>query len=65
MSASRSIPRGETVTATTNQVASTGVASLPQQDAPSFEVNYVNDLFCKEFYVGRVFDAKEDLINEQ
>ena len=55
VSASGSIPRGETVTATTNQVASAGVASLPQQDVPSFEVNHVNDLFCKEFPVGRVF----------
>ena len=64
VSASGSIPRGETETATTNQVASVGVASLPQQDVPSFEVNYVNDLFCKEFPVGRVFDTKEDAINE-
>ena len=43
VSASGSIPRGETVTATTNQVASAGVASLPQQDIPSFLVDYVND----------------------
>jgi len=49
-----SIPRGGTVTATTNQVASTGVASLPQQDVPSFHIHYVNDLFRKEV---------EDIIN--
>jgi hypothetical protein len=63
-SASGSIPRGETVTATTNQVASAGVSSLSQKDVPSFEVDYVNDLFCKEFPLGRVFDTKEDAINE-